>query len=92
MSEIVRYRMSFTGRVQGVGFRYTATNIANKLRLVGFVKNEYDGSVTVEVQGQEEVIDMFLQSINSGRFINVESIEKERIPVEEDDRSFIEQY
>ena len=84
--------MSFTGRVQGVGFRYTATNIANKLRLVGFVKNEYDGSVTVEVQGQEEVIDMFLQSINSGRFINVESIEKERIPVEEDDRSFIEQY
>ena len=43
MSE-VRKHMIFHGRVQGVGFRYTAKYLARSMNLTGWVKNEYDGS------------------------------------------------
>lgn len=45
-----RYRLSFYGIVQGVVFRYTVMHAANMYRLTGYVKNEYDGSVTCEVR------------------------------------------
>ena len=44
-----RYRLCFYGMVQGVGFRFTAMHAANMYRLTGYVRNEYDGSVTCEV-------------------------------------------
>ncbi|SHI49276.1 acylphosphatase [Pseudobutyrivibrio xylanivorans] len=57
--------MVFSGRVQGVGFRYKANYIADQYRLTGFVRNEFDGAVTVEVQGTEEEIYRFLKSLAS---------------------------
>ena len=45
-----RRKYLFKGRVQGVGFRFRCFSIANELKLTGFVKNEYDGSVSMEVQ------------------------------------------
>ena len=89
---MVRYRLMIDGRVQGVGFRYTAHAIAQKYRLTGFVKNEYDGSVLVEAQGDEAAIDAFIQEVGAGRFIRIDRIEREQIPVEEDERGFIVQY
>ena len=47
-----RRKYLFKGRVQGVGFRFRCFSIANELKLTGFVKNEYDGSVSMEVQGK----------------------------------------
>ena len=52
----VRKHIVFHGRVQGVGFRYTAKYLANSLNLVGWVQNEWDGTVTMEVQGREWLI------------------------------------
>lgn len=43
--------MSFRGRVQGVGFRATARQVARGHAVTGWVRNEPDGSVTLEVQG-----------------------------------------
>jgi acylphosphatase len=40
-----------SGRVQGVGFRYTARNEANRLGVKGYVKNKPDGSVALELEG-----------------------------------------
>ena len=54
MSEI-RKRIVFYGRVQGVGFRYTAKYLAQSLQLTGWVKNEWDGTVTMEIQGREPI-------------------------------------
>ena len=51
--EKIRKRMVFQGRVQGVGFRWHARHAALALGLTGWVKNEYDGSVTMEIQGSE---------------------------------------
>ena len=92
MNDSVRYKMSFTGRVQGVGFRYKASHVANQYSLTGYVKNEYDGSVTVEIQGSEQEIYMFLKSLAHDRYIDIYKMEKERLPLEEDERSFIVQY
>ncbi|MCR4831264.1 MAG: acylphosphatase [Pseudobutyrivibrio sp.] len=92
MEEVVRYRLTFEGRVQGVGFRYKAKYTADRYRLTGFVKNEYDGSVTAELQGTDAAIDMFLETIYGDRFIKIMGIDKEIIPIESDERGFIIQY
>lgn len=47
----VRKHITFYGRVQGVGFRYTAKYLAQSMDLTGWVENEWDGTVTMEVQG-----------------------------------------
>ena len=46
-----RLRMHFVGEVQGVGFRWTARKVATELGLTGWVRNEPDGSVSMELQG-----------------------------------------
>lgn len=46
-----RLRLRFTGEVQGIGFRWTARRVAQGLGLVGWVRNEPDGSVSMELQG-----------------------------------------
>ena len=50
----VRRRYSIEGQVQGVGFRYRARYAAQSLELTGWVQNEDDGSVTLEVQGSPD--------------------------------------
>lgn len=87
-----RYRLRFYGMVQGVGFRYTASHAANMYRLTGYVRNEFDGSVTCEVQGRQEDIEQFIAVINSGRFIDVDSIDRAVMDLEEDERSFEVRY
>lgn len=85
---MIRYHFRFTGQVQGVGFRWTATRAANVLGLTGWVYNAWDGSVEMEVQGDEQSIDQMIAAIERGRFIQIDNIEKEKIPVVEDERDF----
>jgi acylphosphatase len=61
-------------------------------RLTGYVKNEYDGTVTCEVQGKEEDIDQFISVINRGRFIDVERIDKTSLELDCGERSFDVRY
>lgn len=76
--------MTFRGRVQGVGFRYTAKHLAQSLGLTGWVKNEWDGTVTMEVQGTEILINKLLEGINRSMFIDIEWIDSIEIPVKEE--------
>lgn len=78
--------------VQGVGFRYTAMHTANMFRLTGYVRNEYDGSVTCEVQGDEEAIDRFVATIQGGRFIDISRIDRTVLETVQDERSFEVRY
>ena len=55
--------MIFTGRVQGVGFRYNTHRTADHHAVTGFVRNLSDGSVELVVEGTSSVIDQFLQAI-----------------------------
>lgn len=77
----VRRHILFKGRVQGVGFRYTACCIARPLGLTGWVRNLWDGDVEMEVQGYPEVIDELIENLNQGRFIRIDSMETKVVPV-----------
>lgn len=60
---VERRRINFQGRVQGVGFRATARGVAVRLGLSGWVRNEADGSVMCEVQGEHAGIEGFLAGV-----------------------------
>ena len=60
---MVSKRVFYEGRVQGVGFRYIVRSLANGYEVVGWVKNLIDGRVELEVQGDADEVDEFLESI-----------------------------
>ena len=79
-----RRKIIFHGRVQGVGFRYQAQRYAKALGLTGWVRNEYDGTVSAEIQGRAEAIDKMLQTINGDHYIIIEWIDSRLIPLQEE--------
>jgi acylphosphatase len=83
-----RIRYTFTGFVQGVGFRYRAYHAANSLGLTGWVRNEPDGSVTMEVQGTDAGIREMLEMIENSHFIEIENSHSEDLPVRAAELSF----
>jgi acylphosphatase len=58
--------ITISGRVQGVGFRYSALNVAKNLGIKGFAKNIYNGNVYIEAEADEEVLANFLTWCNRG--------------------------
>ncbi len=62
---MVRSHVIFTGRVQGVGFRYTAQRMAHEQRLVGWVKNLPNQTVEMMVEGPRPKIEHLLFKLNS---------------------------
>lgn len=71
-----------------MGFRYRAQYAAGCLGITGWVCNEWDGSVEMEVQGQPEQIEKMLAMINQGTYISMESIERKEIPLVESEIGF----
>ena len=55
-----------TGRVHGVGFRYTARQMALNLGLVGWVRNRPDGTVEAWAQGTPDVVAQFSSFLEQG--------------------------
>ena len=53
----------FSGRVQGVGFRFTAQAIARRYDCAGYVRNTLDGRVEVLAQGDSEDVDDFVHDL-----------------------------
>lgn len=86
-----RVHFVFRGQVQGVGFRWNARNCANDLGLCGWIRNEWDGSVTMELQGNSERIARFLTLFNQQyRHFQIDYVidEKEDIPLRQDESEF----
>lgn len=89
---MVRKHIYFSGRVQGVGFRFQAGWAAKRLGLTGWVKNLYDGRVEMEVQGDADAIDGMLEALTSDTYIRITDIDSVEIPLEEGERKFRTQY
>lgn len=89
---MIRKRIIFYGQVQGVGFRYHARYAADGLGLTGWVRNEYDGSVMMEIQGEEDQIDRIIQTLNQDRYIDIRDMEVKGLPVIDEERSFQVRY
>jgi acylphosphatase len=58
-----RRRVLFSGRVQGVGFRYTCQTLARGFEVAGYVRNLSDGRVEVVVEGEPLELDEFVSAI-----------------------------
>ncbi|MBU4377224.1 MAG: acylphosphatase [Candidatus Omnitrophica bacterium] len=61
-----RLHVYYSGTVQGIGFRFTAENIAVNLELGGWVKNLADGRVEVLCEGEEADLVTFINKIKNG--------------------------
>ncbi|MBL9133233.1 MAG: acylphosphatase [Verrucomicrobiaceae bacterium] len=69
---MIARKVFFTGRVQGVGFRYSTKQIASGFDVCGWVRNMQDGRVELQTQGDADEVDSFLEDIqrsNLGSFI-----------------------
>lgn len=53
----------FSGKVQGVGFRYETLMVAKAYEVAGFVENLADGRVHLQVEGEPEEVDAFLFAV-----------------------------
>ena len=84
MQTKIRKHIIFYGRVQGVGFRYYAVNKANQLGLTGWVRNLPDGTVKMEVQGNEPSIDELIIFLQNRTYIWIERLDARSIPLIEE--------
>ena len=80
--DLIRKHYWFSGRVQGVGFRYRACYIASSLGITGWVRNHWDDRVEMEAQGTREELARMIEMLNAQSFIWIEDIEDKVIPVE----------
>ena len=60
------YNIRVRGHVQGVGFRYSAMRAAEMYNVYGFVRNEPDGSVYIEAEGESFNLEMYLEWCRKG--------------------------
>lgn len=66
MADKVRAQAIYQGRVQGVGFRFTAQRYANETGITGYVKNLCGGQVEIVAEGEKEKVKTFLAKIRGG--------------------------
>jgi acylphosphatase len=79
--DLIAKHIIYSGRVQGVGFRFTVLNVANNYRLAGSVRNLSHGAVEVYVQGPAESIDSFQRDIDESFAGYIRQADVESIPV-----------
>ena len=60
---LVRVQVLYSGRVQGVGFRYTVKSLVPGYDVLGIIRNLPDGRVELIVEGKQEELDAFLKAI-----------------------------
>ncbi len=87
-SPVVRKQLVFSGRVQKVGFRLEIYTIAERMRLTGTVTNLKDGSVEVEVQGEEQQISFLVHCMKSLKRASVKKVTMSDLPIHESEKDF----
>ena len=90
-SPLRRYRVLFSGRVQKVGFRLEACELARRLGLTGFCKNLENGDVLAEIQGEEDKILFLLSFMGSLKRIRITKQEVTPLPLHPQEEAFTQQ-
>lgn len=89
----VRKFLNVSGRVQGVGFRFFVQQTALNLNISGWVKNEYDGTVSMEIQAEPQILDKLIEKIKKGNGISkVTQITEENLEVVKGEKKFVINY
>jgi acylphosphatase len=77
---MIRKRVIYQGRVQGVGFRYTARSVASSFPVAGWVRNLDEGDVELVVEGEPEQVDAFLTALATRMARNLERVNVQEEP------------
>ena len=86
---MVREMVSFRGVVQGVGFRASCRAVAGELSLVGWVRNEADGTVTAHVQGPSSAVEQFYERVSGAGLARIEGVCRSAVPTDESELEFV---
>lgn len=80
---MIAKRVIFEGRVQGVGFRYATKDLARGFEVCGWVKNLVDGTVELQVMGEEEEVEDFIREIAEESSVahHITTLRAEKIPL-----------
>ena len=62
-------RVIFSGRVQGVGFRYSVKQLALGFEVVGWIKNLKDGTVELQLMGEADEVNDFIKEITHESYL-----------------------
>ncbi len=76
MADVHHETVYFSGHVQGVGFRYTALQIAKEFEVAGFVRNLPDGRVHLEAEGQPGEVQALITEIEERMHGYVRKVER----------------
>ena len=69
-------------------FRYRLSHLAQYYGVTGWVRNEYDGSVSAELQGLAGEIDQMIQQLKQDRYIDITGMDRQNIPPDEQENGF----
>ncbi len=86
---IIREHLIFSGTVQGVGFRWRAMRAADAAGCTGWVRNDPNGTVSMEIQGSEAQIDRVIRSLDRAPYIRITDLNVRHIPVDERESDFV---
>ena len=82
---MIRRDVIYKGRVQRVGFRWTVNQLAKGFDVSGFDENRSDGTVYMAVEGSENEVDAFMDSISDNMTTNIiDAVIKEAVPIGND--------
>ena len=89
---MIRKHYVFHGDVQGVGFRWRAQQAAKLYGLTGWVRNDWEGTVTMELQGEPALLDKAVLVLENSRYIRIDRIETRDLTPDLEERSFKTDY
>lgn len=81
-------RVFYSGRVQGIGFRYTVEDMAAQQKICGWAKNLDDGRVEVVAEAEEAVLNIFLMQISQNFSRYISDVNSEWLPASGEFRDF----
>ena len=76
MDDVHHETVIFSGRVQGVGFRFSTMQVAKEFEVAGFVANLPDGRVRLDVEGQTENVEAFVDAVQTRMHGHIRSVER----------------
>lgn len=77
MSQVQSETVHFSGRVQGVGFRYAALQVAKEFEVAGYVRNLVDGRVILEIEGDGRELADFVEALQERMHGYIRKTERE---------------
>ncbi len=85
----MRLRVRYSGRVQGVGFRAAARSVSGGFVVSGWVRNETDATVLLEVQGEAAVVEAYLAALREEMGRNIKREDRAGVAEEVGENGFV---